>query len=732
MDVFNLQASIELELAEFERRLNQAENDMQKFSKSAGGTFGKIGGMLKDGIVAGAKAAVAGITALTVAIGGIAVSAAKSYSTFEQLAGGAQKIFDEIDYARIAKDADNAYKDLNMSANQYLESINLVGATFAQTMGDEKGYETARAGMLAISDYASGTGKSIDELNQKYQMITRATSSYQSIADQFAGILPATSADFLAQAQAAGLLSAEYKKLTKVPIAEYQQALTAMLEKGVADLGLSQNTLRESTETMTGSIAMATAAWENLKVAMAGGGDISGAMQNFSKSVSGVVKNIIPTFQSALSGVGTLIKELAPVISEEAPAIIGTLVKDVGGAVAVALPTVVSSIAKALPQIGRDLIDVFRTSIPYVSEAVAVVGDSILDLSLEFLPELIKLGSEFLVSLMNGLTEALPTAIPQIYEIVLTIAEVLTSPDVLPPLLEAAMAVMIALTDGFVNSAPILVEKLPIIVEQIMSVLSEEAPKLIETAFIIIKTLVSGLIENFPMIWQCGVDIVTEIIGGIVDYFGNMYETAKDLLEEFIDGIKSEFPSLDESADEIYNKISDGILTAISGAWTWGADLIDNFVGGIKENVYKVVAASSGLAQTVKDYIGFSEPDKGPLSNFHTFAPDMIDLFTQGVNDGQGKLIGSISSMAENVRNAMNFSGEFTPALAVGGFTSPSFSSGAGGTVQNISVNLTIEGSNSLENDVDEITDRAVEQISEKLRQLDISDNRALGGAGWY
>ncbi len=730
MDVFNLQASIELELAEFERRLNQAENDMQKFSKSAGGTFGKVGGMLKDGIVAGAKAAVAGITALTVAIGGIAVSAAKSYSTFEQLAGGAQKIFDEIDYARIAKDADNAYKDLNMSANQYLESINLVGATFAQTMGDEKGYETARAGMLAISDYASGTGKSIDELNQKYQMITRATSSYQSIADQFSGVLPATSADFLAQAQAAGLLSSEYEKLTQVPVAEYQQALTSMLEKGVSDLGLSQNTLRESTETMTGSIAMATAAWEDLKVAMAGGGNIDAAMQKFATSASSVIKNIIPTFQTALKGVGTLIKELAPVISEQAPAIIGTLVKDVGGAVAVALPTVVSSIAKALPQIGRDLISVFRTSIPYVSEAVGVVGNSILDLSLEFLPELIKIGSEFLVSLMNGLTEALPTAIPQIYEIILTVVEVLTSPDVLPPLLEAAMAVILALAEGFVNSAPILAEKLPIIVEQIMSVLSTEAPRLIETAIVLLGMLVAGFIENAPMIFSAGADIVVNIIEGIGSYFENMKDKAKELIENFLDGITEKFPNLSEKATEIYEKIKSGIGEAISAAWTWGSDLISNFVSGIEDNFGKVSGAVTGVAGIIYDYLHFSQPDKGPLANFGTFAPDMVDLFVKGVNDNQGKLITSIADMAANVRNSMNFGGEFTPALAMGGFTTPSLSSIASGIVQNISVTLNIEGS-SFENDVDEITDRAVEQISEKLRLLDISDNRALGGTGW-
>ena len=57
-----------------------------------------------------------------------------------------------MDFSRIAADANNAYKDLGLSANQYLAVINDVGATFAATMGDEAGYEAAKTGLKAISD----------------------------------------------------------------------------------------------------------------------------------------------------------------------------------------------------------------------------------------------------------------------------------------------------------------------------------------------------------------------------------------------------------------------------------------------------------------------------------------------------------------------------------------------------------------------------------------------------
>ena len=156
---------------------------------------------LKSGVGAFGKAfAVAG-TAAAAAFVGITKAAVDSYAEFEQLSGGVQKIFDEIDYSKIAEDAGNAYKTMGMSANEYLGVMTTVGANFASTLGDAKGYEVAKQGMQAISDFASGTGRSVDELSEKYQMITKSTSSYQSIADQFAGILPATSEGFLEQAQ---------------------------------------------------------------------------------------------------------------------------------------------------------------------------------------------------------------------------------------------------------------------------------------------------------------------------------------------------------------------------------------------------------------------------------------------------------------------------------------------------------------------------------------------------
>lgn len=259
-----------------------------KEGKAGGAGFASgITGALKGAALLGA-----GATAGKALVDGIG-QAISQYANFEQLEGGVEKIFDQADTAQIFEDANNAYKDLNMSANDYLESINQVGAAFAATMGDQAGYDTARQGMLAIADYASGTGRNLDELNEKFALITRSTGSYQSIADQFSGILPATSEAFLEQAKAAGYLGDEYTSLTEVPIDEYQQAVTNMLTQGVTDMGLYGNTVAESTETISGSIAMTQSAWENFVTELGkSDGDITQATTNLTEAVGAVLKNI--------------------------------------------------------------------------------------------------------------------------------------------------------------------------------------------------------------------------------------------------------------------------------------------------------------------------------------------------------------------------------------------------------------------------------------------------------
>ena len=332
------------------------------------------------------KALTAGLTATATAIGKVVYESYQAVGTYEQLKGGMEKIFDQANTAQIMKDANEAYKTLGMSANQYLAVVNDTGATFAATMGDQKGYETAKTGLTAISDYASGTGKDINLLSEKFTLITRSTSSYQSIADQFSGILPATSKDFLKQAQSAGFLSTKYKELTKVPVAEYQEAVSKMLEKGVKDLGLTGNTAMEAEETVTGSLGMMKGAWENLLVAMGTGENLDKHFDNMLEAAGAFGKQILPVVEKSLESIGKLVEKLAPIIADKLPQICDDLLPPLLKAATEllkgfikALPSIVKTIIKELPDILKGVGEAIVEAFGGDSAIVGKFGESLME-----------------------------------------------------------------------------------------------------------------------------------------------------------------------------------------------------------------------------------------------------------------------------------------------------------------------------------------------------------------
>ena len=395
--------------------IDQFNDDIEKTRKKGDGLASSLGKGFSKAAKAVGTATVAAVGAASTAIGAITKSAIENFAEYEQLVGGMQKIFSDMDTTRIAQDASEAYKTLGMSASEYLTIINDVGASFASTMGDEAGYDAAKKGLTAISDYASGTGKNFNELQQKLAMITRSTSSYQSIADQFSGVLPATSDGFLKQAQAAGILSKKYRDLTKVPIDEYQNAVVEMLELGVDTLGLTGNTAAEASTTLSGSLTSMKSAWKNLVTGIADdNADMEVLITNFvdtlvgNESGGGVINNILPKIGQSLEGIGKLVETTVPIIVEKVPEIIQEW-----------LPKLLDSGASMIRTLMNGMKNNREEIATKATETILMLADSIS----ENLPEMLATGVLLIGELMAGLAQGLPSLLTQIPELIRDIAE---------------------------------------------------------------------------------------------------------------------------------------------------------------------------------------------------------------------------------------------------------------------------------------------------------------------
>lgn len=115
--------------------------------------------------------------------------------------------------------------------------------------------------------------------------------------------------------------------------------------------------------------------------------------------------------------------------------------------------------------------------------------------------------------------------------------------------------------------------------------------------------------------------------------------------------VKSKIGTLKDNISTGLNDAKSTITSWASNAWTWGKDMIDNMATGIRNNISNVTSAVNSVADKIKSFLGFSEPEDGPLSNFHTYMPDMIDLMTKGIKGG----ISKVKNELENLTSQMSY-----------------------------------------------------------------------------
>ena len=226
-----------------------------------------------------------------------------------------------------------------------------------------------------------------------------------------------------------------------------------------------------------------------------------------------------------------------------------------------------------------------------------------------------------LATIITTIAQALPTILPDLTEAIkqqmpLILQAIL---DSLPAIIECATQIIVTIAETLANNINLIVDGAIKIIDTLAMSLSDSdtAKKLTEAAFKIVFTLTKEIVKNLPDILASGILIAVEIVKGIaqgmVDFFAPVSDALSDKLLDLTDWFSRKWNDFKE----------------------WGSDMIQAFIDGIKEKWQSLKDTVCDVASSVKDFLGFSEPDKGPLSNFHTFAPDMMDLFAKGIADNE-------------------------------------------------------------------------------------------------
>lgn len=318
MDVFNLYAKLSLNTDDYEKGVEKAKGGASSLMDVFSGTL--LGNVVSDGL----RTVANGITEIGKTAANMAVSIGKasldSYADYEQLVGGVETLYK--DSAGIIENyAKDAYKNVGLSANDYMETSTSFAAALVSSLGGDTGKaaEMANTAISDMSDNANKMGTNISSIQDSYNGF--AKQNYTMLDNLKLGY-GGTQAEMKRLIKEAAAMTDTQKELgvtvdsNSMSYANIVQAIHVVQ----ANMGIMGTTSKEAATTIQGSTASMKSAWANLLTGIADPEqDFQTLVDNLVDSVITAGNNIIPRIKeivpTLIDGLSELVTQLAPYVS---------------------------------------------------------------------------------------------------------------------------------------------------------------------------------------------------------------------------------------------------------------------------------------------------------------------------------------------------------------------------------------------------------------------------------
>lgn len=770
MNVFELYAKLGLDTKEYEKGLTESESKTQNFGKALKTGLGVAAGVTATAIGATTAATIAGAKAFVssakdVAAYGDAIDknsqklgiSAKAYQEWDfilkhsgssidglkkgltnvstamgELADASTKTIDtaQINKTKLAydkaalsvKDAQKAYK--NAVKEHGKNSTEAQKAAIKVKDAQLKASEAQNAYAVACegsSPKISNAASAIQSLGVK---TTDASGKLRAQEDVFSDIVTALQG-----------IENESDRTAKA---------VAIFGKGAVDLGPLLNTTAKDTEAMKQQVHDLGGVLSDDAVKASAG--FKDSMQNMSTALTGLKNNMMSEFLPSLStvmdglsgvfsgsniegglaqieqGVQTLANNLiakAPQIFSIGGSIIQALVSSIGSNLPVLLQA-------AVPVAGQ-LVNTIVGLAPTLINSLFTLINSVLDWLVNGggLTTLINGVVSLITTLATSLANNISTIIPMIVSAIMQIFTALTNPDVILSLTQAAITLVQELTNGIISAIPIILEQLPVIIENICTALLEGLPLLLEAGISLfmslvdaLPTIIEALMENLPKIIETIINtvisalpllldaaiklfmaliqalpkiivalvkelpkIITTIITTLLSKLPDLIKGAIELFMGIIKAIPQIIVELGKQMPTIIKAIIEGLMEGLSQIGKVGIELMKGLLEGLKNGLKKIgdgiKKIGEGIVGTFKKIFKISSPSKLFRDVIgRNLALGIGEGFEDGMDETMSDMVSAAKKATEGVTDAISGDAQ----LAIAGSTVKAGSSGLSST----------------------------------------------------
>lgn len=591
MELFKLFGTIALNNSDANKGIEKTTNLAEGAAQSIGSAFEKIG----SAAVAVGKTVAVGVGAAATAISALTKEAVQGYADYEQLVGGVDTLFKNFS-GLVQRNAENAYKTAGLSANEYMETVTSFSASLIQSL-EGNTYAAAKYADMAITDMS-------DNANKMGTAMSSIQNAYQGFAKQNYTMLDNLKLGYGGTAAEMYRLLSDAKEIDETFDAVFSLDEKGHLEAGYADIvkainivqkemGITGTTAKEAAATISGSLSMTKSAWKNLVVGIADeNANLGELIDEFVESVGIAAENIIPRIEVALEGAAKMVDRLLPVIVDRVPSIINEVLPDI-------LQSAASIVRNLVKGIGDNKDLIVSAAYDTVSVIVATIGS--------MLPEIFAIGLDMLVSLADGIVKNIDQITSSAVEVVLKIVDVLTNPETLGNLLDAAITIILAIADGLVDALPRITDATISVITKIVDTLTEEETlsKLVDAAVQIIIAVADGMIQNLAVLAEAAVSVIVKLVDELTkeDTLEKLIDATIVMLETIADGLIENLPKLIEAAIELVAKLVEYLLDPenMSKLLTTAFEMVSELCEGLLENAYLLEEKAGELGNAFAD-----------------------------------------------------------------------------------------------------------------------------------
>ena len=314
----------------------------------------------------------------------------------------------------------------------------------------------------------------------------------------------------------------------------------------------------------------------------------------------------------------------------------------------------ISKMSEVIGELLPKVLDMFMDFLPELMEIAGEIVGSLATAIVENLPTIIDTASQIIFTLLTGLIEALPQIAEGALQLVLALVNGILAN--LPMLLNAALQAVVTLATGIANALPTLIPTIVQVVVQIVQTLIENLPMSLDAALQLITGLAQGVLDALPVLIAALPEIIMGIINFLLDAIPQIIETGIQLITSLVAALPEIITAIVEAIPQIIEGIISAVLGAIPQIIQAGIDLLISLIQALPQIITTIVGAIpdiiTGIINAVLNNIPLIiqagiQLLTSLITNLPTIIIEMVKAIPQiivGIVEALGK---GVSQMAE-------------------------------------------------------------------------------------